>query len=311
MRILITGADGFVGGSILRAAIEAGYEARGSVRKQKDTTMSPLYVETGDLVDIQDWGHLLRNVDVIVHAAGAVHSQNVASGDAENFYNQVNFETTMKMAHAASKSGIRKFIFLSSASVYGANNGHGLVDEETEVSPSGFYGASKRKAEIALSTLADSGSMEIVILRPAMIFGTNCPGNFPRLVKLVKLGLPLPFAGLDGLRTFLHVDDLNNLLLSIFQESVGPSGIYNVASADTLSLVRTCEGIAKGVGRPLKIFNISKKLLFIGGPFSRVSDVMKKLDDSLIMSVKKAEADFSWTASTETYKKIVEVANTI
>jgi nucleoside-diphosphate-sugar epimerase len=253
MNILLTGATGFVGRSVLAALLEAGHDVRVAGRRRPAACET--FYPVGDIGPDTDWREALDGIDTVVHLAGHAHD---ADPDA---HHGVNYLGTRRLAEAAAGQ-CRRFVFISSLAVHGLVASNEPVSHQTPVNPDTPYGTAKANAEEAVDTMAAKQGMEALILRPAVIYGPHAPGNIGRLMSAVQRGLPLPLAGIDNRRSLLGRDHLARAIaLAAGQDG---TGIYPLADDHPVSTPALLRALADGAGRPARLLPCPVSLLRMG-----------------------------------------------
>ncbi|MFN2328111.1 MAG: NAD-dependent epimerase/dehydratase family protein [Chromatocurvus sp.] len=246
LRCLVTGATGFIGGAVCRALLDAGHEVVCLVRSHGAAPASTAHI-VEDLCTPLSPTLSLQGVDVVVHSAGIAHRQAPAVRHIA-----VNERATLALARRAVRDGVERFIFLSSVKAMGPAAGPKPRCETELAEPGGAYAVSKRRAEIALSRLAGDSRMQLVSLRPALVYGAGVGGNLASLMSWVKRGLPLiPEA---GARSMVSRDDLVRLVVSLVNGAAGPlpkaGAVWNVTDGEAYSTQRLMLAMADAMGRP-------------------------------------------------------------
>jgi len=213
MRVLVTGASGFVGRGLLVTLRDRSHEVIAASRSRVEQP-GIFYVRSPELGPEADWSESLADVDAVVHLAGLAHVTSERSdAETDNKYLRINAEGSQKFAEQCASSGVKHFVFLSSCHAVAAESDQVLTDR-TNPHPATAYGRSKLAAEEAIkSALADSGCAW-TILRPPLVYGLGNKANFGLLVKLVKTGLPLPLASVRNRRSFIYVGNLVDLIVT-------------------------------------------------------------------------------------------------
>ena len=207
--VLVTGANGFVGGHLVPALQRGGWSVRRAVRSPEGL---PDEVVIESIGPETDWNVALAGVDAVVHLAARVHHKH--EEHAVQLYRNVNIAGTLHLARCATTAGVRQFIFVSTVLVHGrSNDGRAPFGEADILTPRGLYGMSKAAAEAGLKSLAREGDMSISVVRPPLVYGAGAKGNFALLSRAVNLGLPLPFAAIRNQRAFLAVQNLSSFML--------------------------------------------------------------------------------------------------
>lgn len=251
MKLFVSGASGFIGGAIARHASHAA-TVFGGVRQR--TALGPCItpVITGDLSETR-FG--LPDVDAVLHAAGLGHKRGVSHA----IWQRQNVDAAVNLARAAKLAGAKRFILISTAYVHGRIH-DGVVSDDTPPTPMDDYAQSKLNAESAVREAFGPG---VSILRPAAVIGPGCPGNILHLIKLLKHGIPLPFAGLDNQRGFIPAADLASLALVVAQ-APNPPPVILAAHPETISTPELIRTLAEGLGVSAYLFPYPATLLRLG-----------------------------------------------
>lgn len=256
-KIVVTGADGFVGGALVEYLRERAVgEVVRCVRPGKSGVEDLAY-------DLSGCGVLpvLCGVDVIVHAAARVHVMQVES-DPLPAFRAANVEGTMRLAEAAAQAGVRRFVFVSSIAVNGNATPFGRPFTPGDVpAPHDPYGVSKFEAEQALLALSRRSAMEVVIVRPALVYGPGASGNVQQMLKWLRLGIPLPLAGIDNLRSFVGLHNLVDLLALCATHPAAAGELFLVGDAEAVSTPMLLSALARGLGRGPRLFWVPKTIL--------------------------------------------------
>jgi nucleoside-diphosphate-sugar epimerase len=290
MRILVTGASGFVGTALCRTLPARGHEVRAAVR-----TASALGAARADfhrvvIPDIAagfDRGALLDGIDTVVHLAAIAHR---AAGDAE--VRRVNSDATVRLAEAAAAS-VRRFVFLSSVKVHGEDSGSGMYGEDDAPRPEDSYGRSKLEAERSLTEIAARSGMELVLIRPPLVYGPGVKANFLRLLGWIDSGLPLPFASVRNRRSLIY---LGNLVDAIARCAEHPAarGPFLVSDEETVSTPELVSRIARALERPARLFPAPPALLRVAGMIAGRRDEIRRLTGNLAIDSSRARRLLDW-----------------
>ncbi len=251
MKLFVSGASGYIGGAISRHAASTA-TVFGGVRHRTDLGPGIKPVITGDLAETR-FG--LPDVDVVIHAAGLGHKRGVPHAT----WQRENVDAAVNLARAAKLVGAKRFILISTAYVHGRIH-EGIITDDSAPTPMDDYAQSKLDAEAAVVEVFGPG---ISILRPAAVIGPACPGNIQLLLKLLRHGLPLPFASLDNKRGFIPVTDLAALALTVARAETPPM-IVLAAHPETISTPALIRALAEGLGMPAHLFPYPAALLGLG-----------------------------------------------
>lgn len=286
--VLVTGANGFVGGHVVPALEGRGWSVRRAVRSPEGLE-NEVVIET--IGPQTDWQTALSDVDAVVHLAARVHHKN--EEHAVQLYRNVNIAGTLHLARSAANAGVRHFIFVSTVLVHGrSNDGRAPFSEADVLTPRGLYGMSKAAAEAGLKTLARETGMTISVIRPPLVYGSGAKGNFALLNRAVNLGLPLPFRAIRNQRAFLAVQNLSSFILWRLDRPDAASNfeIFLVADREQVSTPEFIERLAKAAGKHPRLFGMPPEFLSaVLGALGR-QDTHDSLLGSLELDVSKAIA---------------------
>lgn len=317
MKILVTGANGFIGTKLSSLLVARGYSVRCAVRCIKsisDGVMKRLcdseIVEVGDIGENVNWFDILADVDVVVHLAGRTREVKEVNLNALAEYRKVNVEGTRQLALAASASQVKKFIYVSSIGVNGSQTTLKAFTEKDEPNPHyDNYALSKWEAEQFLQNLAKNGGMELVIVRPALVYGPGVKGNMLRLLHLIDRGLPLPLASVSNLRSLISVDNLSDLLVRCIEHPNAAGQIFLAADGEDISTPDLIRHVAKAMDRQARLLPIPKVLLHIIGGLLGRRDAVDRLCGSLVVDSLKVRKKLNWKPRVSIDDGLIQMAH--
>ncbi len=290
MRILVTGATGFVGAALCRELLARGHTVRAAARRPSPLSHSRPGLRDVPLPDIAgdvDFGPLLDGMDAVVHLAGLAHR---AAGAQE--LRRVNVDATLRLA-AAAAGRARRFVFVSSVKVHGEDSGDGAYAESDPTRPQDAYGRSKLEAERALTDMAARSGMELVLIRPPLVYGPAVKANFLRLLQRVDTGLPLPFAGVRNRRSLIGLDNLVDAIARCVEhpEARGP---LLVADDESVSTPELLARTARALERPARLVRAPMWLLRSAAAIAGRRDEIRRLTASLVVDSSRARRLLGW-----------------
>ncbi len=290
MKILITGASGFVGSNLINYLEAKKYDLIKVSRRDKKG-----FVKLDNLNKKYDWKNTLKGCDIVVHLAGRAHIfKNPSKKELEEI-NEVNFHGTINLARQAAKFGVKKFIFLSSSKVNGEKTLNNSKFKETDkFIPIDPYAKSKYKAEISLKKIALKTKLSIVIIRPPIIYGPGVKGNFLSLIKLVNLGIPLPFKSFTNKRAILSVKNLCNFIDCVIKDDRANNHTFVISDKKPTTINNLVLKISKGLNINLKTFSLNKKFILLFAALINKKEAISKITDSFELDISKSKEILNW-----------------
>lgn len=289
-KILITGASGFIGSKLCEIAEEQGWIVKKAVRNSscdKDFVI-------GELSETTEWTPALEKVDVVVHLAARAHILNESSVNPLEDYRRINVEATLNLARQSIKNGIKRFVFISSIGVNGNRNIRPFTEDDPP-NPIEPYAVSKYEAEQGLQKLAHASDMELVIIRPPLVYGPNAPGNFRRLIELLNHGIPLPLGAIKSKRTFVALDNLVDLIMTCTTHPAAANQIFLAGDDRDISIKDLLRILGNALGKPPVMLYIPEKLLRVIAGIIGKQDMVRRLCDSLQVDITKARKLLEWS----------------
>lgn len=296
MTIIVTGANGFVGRTMCRRALEKGLQVRGTVRSAKDADSLPVGVETVQINSIgpdTDWSSAFTDVDTVIHLAARVHMTNDTAPDPLAAFREVNVAGTERLARMAAKAGVKRFIYLSSVKVNGEGSQVPYSEQDTPM-PSDPYGISKLEAEQVLNSIADSTNLEVIILRPPLVYGPHVKANFLRLLELIRKGIPLPLALINNKRSMIYLENLVDAIAKCIEHPNAANQTFLVSDGQDISTPDLIKMIAKEMGKRANLIPFPPAVLKMIGKITGKGAEIDRLTGSLQIDSSKIRTLLNW-----------------
>lgn len=290
--VLVTGANGFVGRALSDRLESMGCQVTRVVRRG----CLPNEIQVGDIGPMTDWRAALDGCDSIVHLAARVHVMHDTATNPMAEFRRVNVEGTLHLARQAATKGVRRFVFLSSIKVNGESSlpDHPFTAEDLPA-PQDCYAISKREAEDGLRALAADTGMEVVIVRPPLVYGPGVKANFAALMCWVARGLPLPLgAATCNRRSLLALDNLVDLLITCINHPTAANQTFLVSDGEDLSTTDLLRRMGRAMGKPARLLPVPLALLRLGATLVRKPDIYQRLCGSLQIDITKTCQLLDW-----------------
>ena len=305
-RWLVTGGKGLVGQRLL-ARLSRSQEGCGAIAARECIGLlrgpvSPehalpgvRYRICGDLAVIEDWAPFVEGVDILVHSAARVHVMSDTEPDPLAAFRRVNTDGTLKLARAAALAGVRRFIYLSSIKVNGERTAAGQMFTHRDVpAPSDPYAISKREAEDGLREIAATAAMELVIVRPPLVYGPGVQGNFLTMMRWLRRGVPLPFGAIHNRRSLVALDNLVDLLATCGEHPRAPNETFLASDGEDVSTTELLRRTARAMGVRARLLPVPESLLRGAAALAGRGDVATRLFDSLLIDPSHTRQRLSW-----------------
>lgn len=304
--VLVTGAGGFVGSSLCAKLNTESYPVRALVRTIKSRLPGIEYVEA-DLLFTDSFERMCDGVDCIVHLAGRAHVLREQEQNPLEVFRQVNCDLTLRLARQAAISGVRRFIFISSIGVNGASTRNKPFDEYAKPNPEADYANSKFEAEERLKEFVAGTKMELVIIRPPLIYSVDAPGNFARLLKLVATGIPLPFGNVANQRSVISLQDVVSFIELSIHHPAAAGELFLLSNGDDVSTTQMVQSLARGMSRKTFLFFLPGSLLKLGARLVGKESLYTQLFCSLQIDSTKAQRSLGWQPARSTCLELEEI----
>lgn len=293
MKILVTGANGFIGKALCKALVDNGDEVLGLVRSGQ-LDLASVTVVHGGLESEDALRQALVGVDCVVHLAGRAHLLSDTAADPLAEFRAVNRDATLRLAELASEAQVKRFVFMSSIGVNGSHTDAQAFTESSPALPHAAYAQSKLEAEQGLQAMAQGAALELVVIRPPLVYAAQAPGNFRRLLKLVSTGAPLPFASIHNQRTMVALENLVDFIVLACRHPQAAGQLYLVADDQSVSTREIVEHLAQGMSRRCINLPVPGFLLRWGLTALGKGSLHTQLCGSLVVSNAKARS-LGWT----------------
>ena len=290
MQVLITGANGFVGGALVSALSGAGHTVVPTVRGAPSL---PNQVLVGEIGPATDWDRALVGCEAVVHLAARVHVMRDEASDPLAEFRRVNSEGTLKLAREAAKAGVKRFVFISTIKV----NGEGRDEpyRETDVpAPEDAYAVSKWEAEQGLHRIAQETGLEVVILRPPLVYGPGVKANFLRLIQTVARGWPLPLGAIRNRRSVLYLGNFVDAIRRCVEHPAAAGQTFLLDDGQAVSTPDLIRAVARAVGRPARLLAVPVGLIEFVGALLGMRAAVARLAGSLYVDSSAIRSRLGW-----------------
>ena len=294
MRVLVTGASGFVGQTLCPALRDAGHRVIAAVRNADALPEGSEARIVGDIGPETDWTAALQDVEAVVHLAARVHVMRESAADPLTAFRRTNTEGTLRLARAAAQAGVRLFVFLSSVKVLGEASPHGPLTDASPPNPQDPYAVSKWEAETGLSDLAREFGMGVVVLRPPLVYGPGVGGNFLSLLKLVDRGLPLPLGAVRNKRSLLGLGNLADAIGLCLTHPASPNKTLLLRDGEDLSSPELVRRLARALERRPRLWPLPEPVLSLAAGALGKSAEARRLLGSLTVDDRPIRQELEW-----------------
>lgn len=298
MRVLLTGANGFVGRGLLeRLSALVDLELVAAVRRQ--VSAFPERVTSQVIAGLEadtDWRKLLGGVEVVIHSAARVHVMHDTSSDPLTEFRRVNVDGTLNLARQAAAAGAQRFIFISSIKVNGEGTLLGMPYlADAQPAPADPYGISKMEAEQGLRAVAAETGMEVVIIRPVLVYGPGVKANFLSMMRWLHKGVPLPFGAIHNRRSLVALDNLVDLIVTCLDHPGAANQTFLVSDSEDLSISELLRRMGAALGKPARLLPVPSGLLETGAAMLGKKALSQRLCGSLQVDIGKTRELLNWT----------------
>jgi UDP-glucose 4-epimerase len=291
MKILVTGATGMVGRGLCVQLAARGYGIVPTVRRLSGL---PNEIVIGDIGPLTDWRMALKDCDAVVHLAARVHVMNDRAQDPLALYRATNTEATINLARQAARAGVRRFVFISTIKVNG--EGRDVAYRETDVpAPEDAYAISKWEAEQGLRQIAAETGLEVVILRPPLVYGPGVKANFLRLLRTVAHGWPLPLGAIRNQRSLLYLGNFVDAIRVCVEHPAAAGQTFLLDDGQPVSTPELVRTVAHALDRPARLLAVPVKVLEFAGALLGKRAAVARLTGSLWVDSSLIRSRLGWT----------------
>jgi UDP-glucose 4-epimerase len=294
--ILVTGANGFVGSALVARFARGKTGVRAAMRRPPAARQPGVeQVESPSLSAGADWQHALEGVSAVVHAAARVHVMRDEAADPLAEFRSANVEGTLALARQAAAAGVARFVFLSSIKVNGESTPPDRPFLAADVpQPSDPYGVSKLEAERALGALARETGLEVVIVRPPLVYGPGVKANFFALLKWLQRGVPLPFGAIHNRRSLVALENLVDLVVTCVEHPAAPGQTLLVSDGEDLSTTELLRRLAAALGKRARLVPIPERALVLAARALGAGSIAQRLCGSLVLDSAPTRRLLGW-----------------
>ncbi|WP_095098485.1 NAD-dependent epimerase/dehydratase family protein [Pseudomonas sp. Irchel 3A5] len=303
MKILVTGATGFIGNALLHKLVtEPEYQVTGSTRQQSPEPSVASLIQVGTANAATDWSAALQGVDVVIHVAAHLATR----GSSLEELRRTNVDGTLTLARQALSAGTQRFIFISSVGVNGSTTHHAPFNEISLPAPTDDYARSKLEAEQALQKLLHGTAMDLVIIRPPLVYAGHAPRNFAKLMQWVRSGIPMPFAAIHNRRSMIALENLVDFIALCIKHPAAANELFLVSDGTDLSTAQMVTHLASGIGTTARLVPVPESLLRRGAKLLGRGPMYSTLCASLVVDSDKARRLLGWTPPLATIDALIK-----
>ncbi len=296
LKVIITGATGFVGHRLCGSLRQNGAHVVAAVRTNISPDVLPgvKQIVAGNIDSNTNWQEALAGVDCVVHLAARVHVMREKSADPQAAFHNVNVTGTLNLAKQAQAAGVKRFVYLSSIKVNGEKTGEAPFSATDTPCPEDDYARSKYEAERGLLAMAAKCGLEVVVIRPPLVYGPGVKANFLNMMQIVEKGIPLPFGAIHNKRTLVALDNLVELIITCIDHPAAANQVFLAGDDEDLSTPDLLRRLAAAMGRPARLLPVPPVLLKFVLRMLGKGDMAQRLFGSLWIDIGKAKDVLGW-----------------
>jgi len=309
MHVLVTGGSGFIGRSVV-ARLKDEIQVTAPALRLPTSDISPSHLnDHHDNQLFRDWNDVMAGKDVVVHLAGRAHLMHDPANDPLSAFRAINVDGTINLARMASQHAVKRFVLISSIGVNGRKTDATGFNENTPPAPHADYALSKWEAECELWKITKGTNMEVVIIRPPLVYAGNAPGNFHRLLQIIKAGIPLPLGSINNQRSMIALENIVDFIFLCIHHPAAANELFVISDGTDVSTPEIIRCLAKGMNRRSYLFPIPQSVLRTGASILGKSALYSQLCDSLVVDSRKARRLLGWKPTTPTDTALVKAGH--
>ncbi|MBA5960658.1 NAD-dependent epimerase/dehydratase family protein [Pseudomonas lactis] len=294
--VFLTGASGFVGNAVMHRLVADGFRVIAAVRNEAALVEEGVRTAHFDSFETADWVEQLFGVDSVIHCAARVHVMNDTESDPLAAFRKVNVEGTLRLARQAAEAGVRRFVFISSIKVNGECTRPGKVYTADDLpDPRDPYGVSKMEAEQELRELANHTAMDVVIIRPVLVYGPGVKANFLNMMRWLDKGIPLPFGAIHNARSLVALDNLVDLIITSLAHPKAANQIFLVSDGEDLSTTQLLRHMGRALGKSARLIPFPSWMLSCAANLLGKHALSQRLCGSLAVDIGKTRSLLQWS----------------
>jgi len=309
-KILVTGATGFVGSALVERLLNQNHQVVALVRQSNASVAPQVQISVMPEQGADLSGVPFDDVAAVVHCAARVHVMNDTSIDPLAEFRAVNVDLTLDLARRAAAAGVRRFIFVSSIKVNGEATAPGSPFKSDDLpAPMDPYGISKMEAEQGLMRLSQETGIEVVIIRPVLIYGPGVKANFRSMMSWLDKGIPLPLGAIRNKRSLVSLDNLVDLIMTCLDHPAAANQTFMVSDGEDVSTTELLCRMAGALGKPARLIPVPAALMNIAARLLGRADIAQRLNGSLQVDISKTREVLGWSPIKSLDEGLAKTAN--
>ena len=294
MKVLVTGANGFVGRALCESLSRRGCGYRPVVRARRELICGRHPYVVGNIGAHTHWSSALDGVSEVVHLASRVHVMKESGGNVAALYREANTLGTLRLAQQAATAGVKRFVFVSSVKVNGEERDE-AYSEEDQTNPTGPYATSKRDAELGLWEIADRSGMEVVVIRPPLVYGPGVKANFLSMMRWLYRRVPLPFGAIKNKRSLVAIGNLVDFIATCVDHPAAANETFMISDGEDLSTAELLVRLASALEVKARLIDVPVPVLSLGATMLGQGELLRRLCGSLRVDSTKANRLLQWS----------------